>query len=219
MPAALDIGALRSELERAAVAADVEPMTAYLRHQFALLGVKTPARRACSKPFIAQLRRTPVDDAVEAAIALRREPEREFHYVASDLLRAVAARLEPAHLESVAWMVTTDSWWDTVDAIASPSVGVMAQRHTDVADAMDEWIDHDDIWLARVAILHQLRYGDATDRDRLFAYAERRADDTECFIRKATYARVEPEAVRSFVEARRSRCSTLTVNEALKHLA
>ncbi|MGG8408798.1 DNA alkylation repair protein, partial [Streptomyces sp. 12297] len=70
---------------------------------------------------------------------------------------------------------------------------------------MDEWIADEDLWLARTALLHQLRYRDATDADRLFGYCLRRADHPDFFIRKAIgwslreYAKTAPDEVRAFV--------------------
>jgi 3-methyladenine DNA glycosylase AlkD len=78
--------------------------------------------------------------------------------------------------------------------------------------------------VARTAILHQLNYQERTDADRLFAYADRRAADTEFFIRKAIgwalrqYARTDPDAVRAFVTSRQDTLSGLTKREAMKHL-
>jgi 3-methyladenine DNA glycosylase AlkD len=89
---------------------------------------------------------------------------------------------------------------------------------------MDIWIDDEDIWVARTAILHQLRYKDALDQERLFGYVEKRAADTEFFIRKALgsplrdYAHVAPDAVRDFVCEHEDELSGLTRREALKHL-
>ena len=89
---------------------------------------------------------------------------------------------------------------------------------------MDEWIDDEDMWVARVAILHQLRFGERTDEGRLFDYSLRRAADSEFFIRKAIgwalrqYARTNPDAVRAFVDEHGARFAGLTLREATKHL-
>ena len=169
----------------------------------------------------------PVVDVVEVvamAYDLRAQPEGEFDYVAGDLLRANQDRLGPEHLADIERFVTTDSWWDTVDALASPTVGTIVRNHPSVATAMDGWIEADDIWLARVAILHQLHFGEHTDAGRLFGYALCRADDREFFIRKAIgwalrqYARTDPDAVRAFVMQHAADLSPLTLSEATKHL-
>ena len=89
---------------------------------------------------------------------------------------------------------------------------------------MDEWIEDDDMWLRRSAILHQLHFKEKTDEDRLFRYCLSRGHEEEFFIRKAIgwglrqYARCSPEAVRKFVRENEEALSTLSVKEAMKHI-
>ncbi len=201
-----------------------EGMRSYMRDRFPFLGVKTPVRRATSRPLVRASTSLDPGELAELVDALRAMPEREFHYVASDVLRANDRRLPADFIDPIRRWIVTDSWWDTVDAIASPTVGTMIRSHPALLDVMDAWIDDEDIWLARTAILHQLRFGDDTDQRRLFDYADRRAADSEFFIRKAIgwalrqYARTDPGAVRRFVDARRDELSGLTIREATKHL-
>lgn len=216
------IDTVRNELESVADPAASAAMAAYMKHRFEFFGVKTPQRRAITKPTMAAARSASADQLIEFARACWDEPEREFQYVAQDMLGANVARLESRHLTDIRDLVTTRSWWDTVDALASWSVGGLVRADRTLANEMDRWIDDDDIWVARSAILHQLRWKEATDADRLFAYAERRASDPEFFIRKAIgwalrqYARTDPDAVRAFVDTHE--LSGLTRREALKHL-
>ena len=99
---------------------------------------------------------------------------------------------------------------------------VLANRGA--TDVMDRWIEHDDIWIARTAILHQNRWKNETDEDRLFRYCERRAGDTEFFVRKAIgwalreYSKTDASAVRAFVALHDSELSGLSKREALKWL-
>jgi 3-methyladenine DNA glycosylase AlkD len=87
---------------------------------------------------------------------------------------------------------------------------------------MDAWIRHDDIWLARTAIIHQLHCKSATDADRLFDYCLRRAHDSDFFIRKAIgwalreYSKTDASAVRRFVREHDVELSGLSKREALK---
>jgi 3-methyladenine DNA glycosylase AlkD len=220
-----DLAALRGELRAAAQPADAPAMAAYMKHRFQFLGVKTPARRAASKPFIDAHKAAPGDELIATARLLWRQPEREFHYVATDLLSRWQRNLCAEHLVGVHELITTNSWWDTVDALAAHVVGGLVQRNHGLTTAMDAWIDDPDIWLARSAILHQLAYRSDTDADRLFGYCLRRAADTEFFIRKAIgwalrqYSYVDPNAVQGFVDAHRQVLSGLTVREALKHIS
>jgi 3-methyladenine DNA glycosylase AlkD len=218
----LSVRTLRDELESVAEPGAAPAMAAYMKHRFAFLGVKTPQRRAAARATMRAARSVGGDDLIEFARACWEEPEREFQYVAQDVLGANVARLESRHLADIRELVTARSWWDTVDALAARSVGGLVRADRALAAEMDRWIDDGNIWVARSALLHQLNWKEATDADRLFGYAARRAGDTEFFIRKAIgwalrqYARTDPDAVRAFVDTHE--LSGLTRREALKHL-
>ena len=218
------LATIRTALTAVAIPADAAPMAAYMKGRFPFLGVKTPARRAAAKPVIMASKQEPIDAVVALAHRLRAQPEREFHYVTSDLLRANQHRLRAEHLADLERFVTTDSWWDTVDALASPTIGTMVRTHPELLATLDDWIDAEDFWLARVAIIHQLRFGADTDGDRLFRYALRRSEDQEFFIRKAIgwalreYAKTDPSAVRAFVDRHGEDLSPLTLREATRQL-
>ena len=213
--------ALREALQAAADPSRAPGMEAYMRDQFCFLGVTAPARRQAQKPFVASFRDAGGDALLDAADALYAEDERELQYVALDLLKRYARKLEPHHLDRLQTLVLTKSWWDTVDTLAAHPVGTVVQRHG-LQDAMDRWIEHDDLWVARTALLHQLRYRADADEARLFRYCLRQADHSDFFIRKAIgwalrqHARVRPEAVRAFVGAHADQLSGLSKREALE---
>ncbi len=201
-----------------------EQMAAYMKDHFPFFGVIAKDRRAAQKPTLTALADTDGDGLIAFAEACWALPEREVQYVAADALRKHVSLLDPGHLADLEELITTKSWWDTVDSLAAHTVGPLIAAHPDLAAVMDDWIGDDDIWLARTAIIHQLGYKERTDADRLFRYADRRAGDTEFFIRKAIgwalrqYGRVDPDAVRSYVASRDERLSGLTKREALKRL-
>lgn len=221
----MDIGELREALEAVADPDRVEPMTRYMRDQFPFLGVTSPVVRKAAKPTLDSAREASGDEIVTFVDRCWDQPEREFQYVGVILLRRRVEILEPGHLEDLERYITTLSWWDTVDGLAAWSVGPLVRANPELVEVMDAWVDDENIWLARTAIIHQLSYKAGTDGDRLFRYAQARAADTEFFIRKAIgwalrqYAREEPDRVRAFVEANRRQLSGLTVREALKHLS
>lgn len=120
--------------------------------------------------------------------------------------------------------MTTTSWWDTVDLLAAHVVGTLVAADPRLGADMDVWIADEDLWVARTALLHQLRYKERTDTDRLFAHCLRRSAHPDFFIRKAIgwalreYAKTDPAAVRAFVTRERDRLAPLTVREALKNI-
>lgn len=222
--AAAQVAAVRAALTEVADPDKAPAMAAYMKDQFRFLGVQTKDRRAAQRATVNALGDASADELIAFADACWDAPERELQYVATDALRKHEGRLSAAHLADMAELITSKSWWDTVDSLAVHTVGPMVARHPELSAEMDVWIDDDDIWLARTAILHQLSYKERTDPGRLFAYADRRAADTEFFIRKALgwalrqYARTDPDAVRAYVAANEDRLSGLTKREALKHL-
>jgi len=229
MPASLPAPAIVRSIVRAlAPLADpmrAPPMVAYMRDQFAFLGIATPDRRAATREIVRAARADADEEAlVAAARSLWRKREREYQYAAVDLLVACAAKLTPAVLPAVAGFITTHSWWDTVDALAAGVVGPLAMRHPVLRRTLDAWSSDDNLWLRRTAILHQLRYGEATDARRLFAYCVANACDHDFFVRKAIgwalrqYAYTDPQAVRDFLRAEQGRLSPLSLREAGKHL-
>ncbi|UXY26234.1 DNA alkylation repair protein [Streptomyces sp. HUAS TT20] len=210
-----------------ATAADPEraaAMRAYMKDVAPFLGIPTPARRALSRTVLAGTPRP--DEADCTAIALRcwALPQREYHYFAADYLRRHAGRCSSDFLPVARHLVTTVPWWDTVDLLAAHVVGALVAADPPMAADMDRWIADKDLWVARTALLHQLRYKERTDTDRLFSYCLLQSGHTDFFIRKAIgwclreYAKTDPEAVRSFLARERGRFAPLTVREALKNI-
>lgn len=199
-------------------------MAAYMKDKFVYLGCSAGDRRIVSKPILKAAKTMDPDELLDLADALWSEPEREFHYVGMDVLRAGAKNLRAEDLARVEALVIKTPWWDTVDSLAVHTVGTMVTSHPELVHDMDEWIESDDVWIVRTAILHQLMYKERTDTNRLFTYCEMRMDHTDFFIRKAIgwalrhYARTDGEAVKAFVAANEDALSGLSKREALKHL-
>ncbi|MFB8399171.1 DNA alkylation repair protein [Streptomyces yangpuensis] len=202
-----------------------DAMAAYMKHVAPFLGIPAPLRRDLSKTVTKNTSRPSETDCVALALRCWRLPEREYHYFAVDHLRRHVARCSSGILPVVRHLITTVPWWDTVDLLAAHTVGPLVAADPDrLAPVMDEWIESEDLWLARAALLHQLGRKDSTDTGRLFAHCRRRAGDPDFFLRKAIgwalreYARTDPDAVRAFVDAERDALSPLSVREALKNL-
>ncbi|MEW6279125.1 MAG: DNA alkylation repair protein [Candidatus Eremiobacterota bacterium] len=195
-------------------------MSAYMRYQFEYFGLPTPLRRQVGKPFLVILEAPQLAQAVRDLWLL---PQREFLYFAVELCGKSRKRWTPDLLELFHFMVVTRSWWDTVDAVAH-LVGDLLLRFPGLVPEMDRWIESDDFWVQRIALLHQLGYKGKTDADRLFRYCARVAESREFFLRKAIgwalrqYACTDPEAVRRFVADQGHRLSGLSRREALRHI-
>lgn len=199
-------------------------MGAYMKGVAPFLGIPTPQRRALSRTVTKDTARPSEADCAALALRCWELPEREYHYFAVDYLRRHVSRCSSGFLPVARHLVTTVPWWDTVDLLAAHTVGPLVAADPALAAVMDEWIEDEDLWAARTALLHQLRFRSATDTDRLFAYCRRRSGHPDFFVRKAIgwclreYAKTDPAAVRAFVSAERESLSPLSVREALKNI-
>lgn len=148
---------------------------------------------------------------------------REVHYFAVDVMDKMIKKIPVEFFETLKYMLLHQSWWDTVDSIAVRHVGTLLKRFPELLPVMDDWIEDENMWLRRTAILYQLKYKDDTDINRLFDYCKRRAFETEFFIRKAIgwalreYSKSNKESIVDFVE-KTPGLSGLSRREALKWL-
>lgn len=218
------IGRLRAVFVPAADAQRALGMAAYMKGQFPFLGLTAPERRALAKGALAGLPTPAEDDVAAVAAGCWALDEREYQYAASDYCVRHVRRCSPRLLPVVEGLITTKSWWDTVDVLAARVVGPLVTAAPALRSEMDRWSASDDKWLARSAILHQLGYKAATDADWLFAACLRRAADTDFFLRKAIgwalreYSKTDEAAVRRFVADHDAELSGLSKREALKWL-
>ncbi|GAA3457036.1 DNA alkylation repair protein [Dactylosporangium matsuzakiense] len=201
------------------------PMRAYMRERFEFLGIQSVARRQLTVGVLREAARpTAEPDVLAVARACWALPEREYQYFACDYLIRHVRLLSPAAVPVLRELITTKSWWDTVDALASNVVGPLVTAFPPLVSTMDAWTEPGtDLWLVRTAILHQLKYRTRTDAGRLFDYCERWQAEPDFFIRKGIgwalreYAKTDPARVRSFVDSHPG-LSALSAREALKHL-
>lgn len=215
--------ALKALFEKDADPSQAAPMKKYMRDQFEYLGIKTPKSAALQKEFYAE---HGLPEVTELDVILRdlwSLPQREFQYVGLGLLDKTEKKLPAKFIKTMEYLIVTKPWWDTVDAIASHTVGTHFRRFPEVREKyLSKWRASRNIWLRRTAILFQLNYKRETDFDLLCDIIRENLDSKEFFINKAIgwslrqYARVDPKAVSKFVKS--TPLHPLSRREAMKHL-
>jgi 3-methyladenine DNA glycosylase AlkD len=217
---------LQPLIDSMAAAADSEnaaQMAAYLRDQFPFYGIKSPQRREILRAFLKEYGLPAVADLPQVTRVLWDLTQREQQYNALDILIRLQKKLEPDFLPTLQWLITTKSWWDSVDGLATNIAGTLFMNHPGTAHtAVQQWRSVENIWLRRTTLLHQLKYKDQTDVPLLFSLIEENLQDNEFFIQKAIgwalreYSKTDAAAVRDFVA--RTELSPLAYREALKWL-
>lgn len=197
-------------------------MAAYMKNQFSFLGISRPDRSLLQKDFIKRVRRQGEVDWQDV-YRLWDLPEREFQYLAIDYLVALKDSLQPEDIYHLQTLILMKSWWDTVDKLAAIPVGSICLQHPEVVqNCLLPWADSDNIWLARTAILYQLKFKSSTDTEVLSSIIEKNTNSKEFFINKAIgwalreYSKTDREWVREFVNTHT--LAPLSVREASKYL-
>jgi len=225
MSAAAFQRAVRAALMPLADSKRAAGMRAYMRNQFDYLGVSMPDHRAAVAPLIKGFSPADGEELRMAAEGLWQMCEREYQYVAVGLLGHHQKILT---LEDLPWLldlVQQKSWWDTVDSLVKPIGPVVQRAGAKGKRAMDAAVKHENFWVRRIAMLHQLGLREEVDTERLFRYAELLAAEKEFFIRKAIgwalrdYAWHDWRAVDKFLRSTRMGFAGLTVREARKNFA
>jgi 3-methyladenine DNA glycosylase AlkD len=198
---------------------------AYMRNRFVYMGISTPKRRAAVAGLIRGFKPATAEELRAAAEGLWACTEREYQYVAADLLARHQAALSLDDLPWLLELAQKKSWWDTVDCLVKVVGKVVRRSGVKGVRAMERAVRHKDFWVRRIAMLHQLGWRDECDTERLFAFAELLAAEKEFFIRKAIgwalrdYAWHDWRAVENFLKTSEGKFSGLTVREAGKNFA
>lgn len=199
-------------------------MAAYMKNQFAFLGIQSPARKQLMKEYFAEHHLPAASDIQEEVWKLYELPEREFQYAAIQLLEKTAKYLSIESLPFLRRLIEEKAWWDSVDSIA-PSIigGIVKGDRLRGKQIMLEWAASDNMWTNRASILHQLKYKNETDTALLAHIISYHADSPQFFHQKAIgwalreYAKTDPEWVKEFVAA--TPLKPLSKREALKNIS
>lgn len=216
---------VQTALAAVADPAKARAMRAYMKAEMPFYGVQKPARAPIARRLVAAFPPGDRDEYEALVLALWGLPHREEKYLALHVARHFQRYVDPDSLPLYRRLIVEGAWWDLVDEVATHLVRHLVTAHPGPAWAeVDPWIEADDLWLRRSAIICQVGAKERTDRDRLFSFCAARAGEADFFIRKAIgwalrdYARTDPEAVARFVTTHRDRLSPLSYREATRHL-
>ena len=195
----------------------------YMRNKFRYFGMGNPEWRRLARRWFREKGIFHGKELVEFVHLSFDWDQREIHYTGVEMAEKAQKKEGSEFIDLLEWMITHNSWWDTVDWI-SKLVGRHFQKYPEhTLPYTEKWMASGNIWLQRIAIIFQLGYKEKTDFELMKKYILELADSKEFFIRKAQgwalrqYARNEPDRVRDFVEAH-PELSGLTKREAMKHL-
>lgn len=205
-----------------------DPITAegqmkYMRNQFGFYGLKAAKWLAVGKEMFKSEGIFEGEDLKEYTRLSYEDEYREVQYIATEMVQK-RVKKEPADfIDFLEEMVLSKSWWDTVDWITK-LICFHFNKYPDLRRSYcEKWIETDNIWLQRTAIICQRFDKKDLDFDLLKQMILRRADSNEFFIQKGAgwalrdYSKVNPEGVIQFIQEN-PHLSNLTKREGLRIL-
>ncbi|WP_223033329.1 DNA alkylation repair protein [Hanstruepera marina] len=201
-----------------------EQMSAYMLNKFPFYGIKTPLRRSLSKPIIENHKLEIRDTVRTLTFDLYDLPEREMHMVAIELFeRQLRKSYKKEDIVLIEKLITTQSWWDSVDFIAKQILGkYLLLYKEETPTIIQKFSDSKNLWLQRSSIIFQLGYKEKTNEALLFKQSLIHKESDEFFIQKAIgwalreYGKTNPKAVLDFVNT--NTLKPLSKREAIRRL-
>ncbi|HIZ52437.1 MAG TPA: DNA alkylation repair protein [Candidatus Enterococcus avicola] len=212
---------LLTELSNATNSEKAQQMEKYMRDQFPFFGIPAPERKKIFQAYMKTIDSITIDwDFVEGCW---KKEQREWQYIAIDYLIRLKKQLIISDIPRLKQLITTKSWWDTVDGL-DELLGYLALQNPEVEKLMLDWSQDENIWVRRVAINHQLLRKNQTNTILLKQILCNNLNDTEFFINKAIgwslrdYSKTNPEWVRQFIQTHKEHMAPLSIREASKYI-
>lgn len=215
---------LESAFERHGDVHRAAGMKAYMRNQFEYFGIPAPKRKELVREVFSGFKLGEDRKAfLDFFDCCWKHPKREMQYAALDLGFRFKKFFTPEDIPRFENKIGERSWWDTVDGLVPQILGgIMIKEPQLVKAYTSKWIESDDIWYQRAALLLQLKYGDKMDFSLECSLILRRASSREFFVQKAMgwvlreRSKKHPAEVRRFIAE--NKIPSLAVREGMKYL-
>ncbi len=192
-----------------------------MKNQFPFFGLTAGERKELQKPFLTKAQLPPKEEVAGIVKELWKQPQRECQYFAQELAFKYHRKVEKEDIALYEYMVTHKSWWDTVDFIAANLMGAYFKRFPEQRNTyVQKWLESNNMWLQRSALLFQLKYKDQLDTALLSETIQPLLGSKAFFINKAIgwvlreYSKTNPQWVRDFVQSHE--LAPLSRKEALR---
>jgi 3-methyladenine DNA glycosylase AlkD len=200
-------------------------MAAYMKTDMPFWGIQKPDREPIYRELAKKFAPADHDEYSQVILKLWSGKRREDKYAALDYAVRCKKFIDKSMIPLYEELVRDGAWWDLVDPLATLLIGVaFLNDQKAVKPIVKEWIEDDDMWIRRTAILSMNKHKEKTDEKLLYDFCLRRAHEKEFFIRKAIgwalreYSYKAPDSVIKFLKTNRSKLSPLSYREGAKQL-
>ncbi len=196
----------------------------YMRNRFPFIGLMKDQQTKYWKEYQEEFGKIELDQAVDFAKECIKYPEREMWYIATSSLIKHKKKLKAQDLEFINEYIVKSDWWDVVDIVSSNVLGTMCKNFPELRNEVNSWIENDNFWPRRAAIIYQLTYRNETNEEILYQHVLKTCHEKEFFIRKAIgwalreYSKHNKSSVKNFIEQNSNKLSKLSITEGSKYL-
>lgn len=196
-------------------------MEAYMRDQFLFAGVPKPERANLQKAFLLDSKGLSVSEIIALAYYYYGQTEREYQYLAIDLIQYNVQRVTFDELTALIALVERKAWWDSIDLWRKVYSTWCLYHLEQLESVFDIFASQANFWLRRIAITLQLGFKEKTETQLLAKVIEADRVTNEFFIQKAIgwalrdYSKIDADWVR---EQLAKDLSPLATREASKYL-
>lgn len=196
-------------------------MEKYMKNLFSFAGVPKPERALLQQPLLDESKNLSISEVLAFVYYYYEQIEREYQYVAIDLVQKNIKRLTFEDLVVLLPLVQKKEWWDSIDSwrkVYSTWCKAYPEQREEVFQLFEK---KEDFWLRRIAITLQLGYKQQTDTGLLIRAIDEDRQTKEFFIQKAIgwalrdYSKTDADWVKRQLT---TDLSKLAVREASKYL-
>jgi 3-methyladenine DNA glycosylase AlkD len=201
-------------------------MSNYMKGHFPFYGIPSPLRKVIQKEWLnAHPESLSMEKKWKIVFELWSQERREYHYVACDWTAQWKPKeLQIDDIELIKKLIVTNSWWDSVDALAPNLLNTYFLQFPEMEEKIiTEWVHSDNLWLKRSCLIYQLKRKHKTNIQQLISCIEVLKHEKEFFIQKAIgwslrqLARIHPDEVRKITIEQQ--LNGLALREATKYLS
>jgi 3-methyladenine DNA glycosylase AlkD len=198
-------------------------MAKYMKNLFPFVGISSPERKNMVVELRKDFKPKNAQELKNWVSLLWEMPEREFQYVGMDYLQKDVNLLEIEDIAYFDFLITTKSWWDSIDLISGNYLGKFLIKYPEIfEETVVRFSKSENMWLNRAAIVCQLGYRERTNTDLLERAIVPHLESKEFFHQKAIgwalrqYGKTNPQWVKDFVASHTLK--PLSCREALRLL-
>jgi len=181
-------------------------MAQYMKTRMPFYGVQKPGREHIARAVKWHFRPSSQTEYERLVRMLWSQEHREEKYLAVQFARTFRLFITLESMPLYEFLIRDGAWWDFVDDVAIRLVGtVLRHERPQISPILDRWIEDEDRWIRRAALLSQIMHREHTDHARLFRYCRICIHEEDPFILKAVgwalrdYAKAAPDRVEHFL--------------------